>query len=146
MVAYWHWHSIHAGNEMFWKGILSHDLEPNRVYGEMSRVGRELREVGPALVNLKKRNQVAILYSVDSFHALEETVTRDVTRALESGGFESRLLLQVHDELVLELAPAELKQAARIVQQVMESAYALSIPLLTEAKSGTHWGNLVSIS
>ncbi|RPJ57019.1 MAG: beta-galactosidase [Acidobacteria bacterium] len=71
MVAYWHWHSIHAGNEMFWKGILSHDLEPNRVYSEMSRVGRELQEVGPALVNLKKRNQVAILYSVDSFHALE---------------------------------------------------------------------------
>jgi len=71
MVAYWHWHSIHAGNEMFWKGILSHDLEPNRVYNEMCQVGRELREVGPALVNLKKRNQVAILYSIDSFHALE---------------------------------------------------------------------------
>ena len=66
--------------------------------------------------------------------------------ALNKENLPAKLLLQVHDELVLELDKAELKQTARIVQQVMESAYTLSIPLLTEAKSGTHWGNLVSIS
>ncbi len=71
MVAYWHWHSIHYGNEMFWKGVLSHDLEPNRIYKEMSRVGQELKKVGPAVVDLKKDNRVALLYSVDSYHGLE---------------------------------------------------------------------------
>jgi len=54
----------------------------------------------------------------------------------------ANMLLQVHDELVLEVPQAELKQTARVVQQTMEGAYTLSIPLLTDAKWGTHWGNL----
>ncbi|HXI92382.1 MAG TPA: beta-galactosidase [Blastocatellia bacterium] len=71
MVAYWHWHSIHYGQETYWKGILSHDLEPNRIYAEMSRTAHELKEIGPRLVNLKKNNQVAILYSIDSYHGIQ---------------------------------------------------------------------------
>ena len=71
MVAYWHWHSLHYGVETFWKGVLSHDLEPNRFYREMSRVGRELKKLGPTLVGLRKQNRVALLYSVDSYHGLQ---------------------------------------------------------------------------
>ncbi len=37
MVSYWHWHSLHYGQETYWKGILSHDLEPNRIYEEFAR-------------------------------------------------------------------------------------------------------------
>ena len=32
MVEYWHWHSLHYGQETYWKGVLSHDLEPDRAY------------------------------------------------------------------------------------------------------------------
>lgn len=71
MVAYWHWHSLHYGQETYWKGVLSHDLEPNRVYAEVSRTAHELKELGPKLVNLKKTNHVAILYSVDSYHGIQ---------------------------------------------------------------------------
>ncbi len=70
MVAYWHWHSLHYGQETYWKGVLSHDLEPNRAYREVSRIAQELRKTGPRLVNLDIRNQVAILFSIDSFHGL----------------------------------------------------------------------------
>ncbi len=70
MVEYWHWHSIHAGQETYWKGVLSHDLEPNRAYAEVSRIAHELKKVGPEIVDLKIRNQVAILYSVDSSNAI----------------------------------------------------------------------------
>ena len=70
MVEYWHWHSIHAGQETYWKGVLSHDLQPNRAYAEVSRTAHELEKVGPSIVNLKVENQVAILYSVDSSNAL----------------------------------------------------------------------------
>jgi beta-galactosidase len=66
MVGYWHWHSIHYGQETYWKGILSHDLKPNRAYAEMSRTAQELQRIGPHLVNLKKDNEVAILFSHDS--------------------------------------------------------------------------------
>ena len=34
MVEYWHWHSIHNAIESYWKGVLSHDLRPNRLYKE----------------------------------------------------------------------------------------------------------------
>lgn len=70
MVAYWHWHSLHYGQETYWKGLLSHDLEPNRVYNEASRVAHELQKIGPRLVNLQKKNDVAIFYSIDSYHGI----------------------------------------------------------------------------
>ena len=70
MVEYWHWASIAANQETYWKGILSHDLEPNREYGEMSRTAHELDKIGPHLTGLKIHNQVAILYSRDSSNAI----------------------------------------------------------------------------
>lgn len=70
MVEYWHWHSIHAGQETYWKGVLGHDLEPNRAYAEVSRIAHELQKVGPSIVNLKIKNSVAILYSVDSSNGI----------------------------------------------------------------------------
>jgi beta-galactosidase len=70
MVEYWHWHSLHYGQETYWKGVLSHDLEPNRTYREVSRVASELKRLGPELADLKKDNKVAILVSVDSANAL----------------------------------------------------------------------------
>jgi beta-galactosidase len=72
MVEYWHWASIHANQETYWKGVLSHDLEPNRAYAEMSRTGRELQKIGPKLVNLKLHNDVAILWSRDALNALND--------------------------------------------------------------------------
>jgi beta-galactosidase len=72
MVEYWHWSSIHANQETYWKGVLSHDLEPNRAYAEISHTGRELQKIGPRLVNLKLHNDVAILWSRDSLNALND--------------------------------------------------------------------------
>lgn len=71
MVEYWHWSSIHSGQETYWKGVLSHDLEPNRAYAEVTRTAHELKKIGPRLVNLKKQNKVAILYSSDSANAID---------------------------------------------------------------------------
>src|SRR5215472_4365187 len=70
MVEYWHWHSLHYGQETYWKGVLSHDLEPNRTYAEVSRVAAELKKLGPQLVDLKKDNKVAILFSADSANSI----------------------------------------------------------------------------
>lgn len=70
MVSYWHWHSLHYGQETYWRGILGQDLQPNRVYSEFAATAKELKRIGKDLVNLKKENKVAILYSHDSYHAL----------------------------------------------------------------------------
>ncbi len=71
MVEYWHWASIPANQETYWKGVLSHDLEPNRAYAEVSRTAHELQKIGPQLVGLKIHNQVAILWSRDSANAID---------------------------------------------------------------------------
>src|SRR6202165_5117198 len=71
MVEYWHWHSIHYGQETYWKGVLSHDLEPNRAYAEVSRTAHRLRRVGPEIVDLKRNNKVANLFSNDSYYGVE---------------------------------------------------------------------------
>jgi beta-galactosidase len=71
LVGYWHWHSLHYGQETYWKGVLGHDLEPGRVYEEVAEVAHELKRIGPELAGLRKRNGVAILFSLDSLHALD---------------------------------------------------------------------------
>jgi beta-galactosidase len=70
MVEYWHWASIAANQETYWKGILSHDLEPGRAYAEVSRTAHELQKIGPHLAGLQIHNQVAILWSRDSANAI----------------------------------------------------------------------------
>lgn len=71
MVEYWHWHSLHYGQETYWKGLLGHDLEPNRVFQEAARIGAEFKRIGPRVADLRKDTAVAILFSNDSFHGLK---------------------------------------------------------------------------
>ena len=70
-VMYWHWHSIHNSFETYWKGLLSHDLKENETYNEAVIIGNEFKKFGDKLVNLKKKNDVAILVSNESLTGLE---------------------------------------------------------------------------
>ncbi|CAA6603906.1 DNA polymerase I [Rhodospirillaceae bacterium LM-1] len=60
--------------------------------------------------------------------------------ALLKAGLKTRLLLQVHDELVLEAPESEAPQAAALVKSVMEGAVSLSVPLIAETGIGSNWG------
>jgi len=64
---------------------------------------------------------------------------------LKKAGLKGRMLLQVHDELVLECPKAELKETAQIVKETMANAYQLNIPLSTEARYGANWGEMKTI-
>ncbi len=66
MLAYWPWHSIHNAIETYWKGLLSHDFAPNPTYDEAKTIGADFSRLGAKLVNLKKTNRVAILFSNDA--------------------------------------------------------------------------------
>jgi DNA polymerase-1 len=65
-----------------------------------------------------------------------------IPSALAQAGLHGKMLLQVHDELVIECPRAELDKVAGVVQDIMENAYPLSIPLTTEARWGTNWDEL----
>jgi DNA polymerase-1 len=65
--------------------------------------------------------------------------------ALSDAGLSARMLLQVHDELVLECPKSELTNTARVVQDIMENAYKISIPITTDASWGLNWGELTPL-
>jgi DNA polymerase-1 len=63
-----------------------------------------------------------------------------VERALREASLSSRLLLQVHDELVLEVAPGEREQVEELVRREMGSAYALGdVALDVSVGYGHNW-------
>ena len=61
---------------------------------------------------------------------------------LKKNGLHASILLQVHDELMLEVPNEELDETQSVVRSVMENITELAVPLLTEAKRGTNWGEL----
>ena len=60
-------------------------------------------------------------------------------RELRSQGLRSRMILQVHDELVLEVPEKELEPVARLVKRTMEGAYQLDAALVADTKVGRNW-------
>ena len=60
-------------------------------------------------------------------------------RELQSQGLRSRMILQVHDELVLEVPEKELEPVARLVKTTMEGAYKLDAALVADTKVGRNW-------
>ncbi len=62
-----------------------------------------------------------------------------VQRALDEQGLRSRMLLQVHDELVLELAPGEQQQLSDLVRSEMGAAAELLVPLEVSVGVGANW-------
>jgi beta-galactosidase len=71
MIEYWHWHTVHFGNETHWGGILGHSLTAGRIYEEVARIGAELRQVGESVIDLVPDASVAMLISPASRWALE---------------------------------------------------------------------------
>ncbi|HEY2176638.1 MAG TPA: DNA polymerase I [Mycobacteriales bacterium] len=62
-----------------------------------------------------------------------------VDRALRETGLRSRMLLQVHDELVFEVAPGEREQLEKLVRDEMGSAYELAVPMDVSVGVGSTW-------
>lgn len=63
----------------------------------------------------------------------------NLDKALEEAGLSTRMLLQVHDEIVLEVPRAELETVKALVKETMESAIALSVPLIADENDGQTW-------
>ncbi len=64
---------------------------------------------------------------------------REVHRKLRERGFAARMILQVHDEIVLETPIAEMEQVVPLVVETMENAYQLKAPLKAEPEYGPNW-------
>ena len=63
----------------------------------------------------------------------------NVRNVLKEGGFRARMILQVHDELVLEVPQDEVEAVSALVKEKMEAAASLSVPLTVEVGVGDNW-------
>jgi DNA polymerase-1 len=63
-------------------------------------------------------------------------------RALRERGMKSRLILQIHDELLLEVPEVEAEGARVLVTQMMEGALTLDVPLVAAARLGRNWAEV----
>ena len=62
-----------------------------------------------------------------------------VAKAIEQQGLKSRLILQIHDELIVDTHPDELQQVAKLLQDNMNDVVSLAVPLLVEVSQGKSW-------
>lgn len=63
----------------------------------------------------------------------------NLDKALIEGGFKTKMLLQVHDEIVLEVPENEIENIQTLVKEVMETAIEMTVPLLAEESYGKTW-------
>ena len=62
-----------------------------------------------------------------------------IERELRAGGFKTRMLLQVHDELVFEAPDDEVEEVGRLIKSVMENVVAYDVPFIAEVGVGSNW-------
>jgi DNA polymerase-1 len=66
----------------------------------------------------------------------------DLSAELRRRGLRARLVLQIHDELLLEVPEAEAEEARALVREVMEGALELDVPLVADARLGRSWADV----
>jgi len=64
------------------------------------------------------------------------------SKRLEELALPAALILQVHDELVLEVSEGAVAETVAVVRSAMENAYPLDVPLLTEVSVGLNWNEM----
>ncbi len=107
-------------------------LEGRRRYlPELSASNRNTRAFGERVArNAPIQGTAADIIKIAMVH---------VDERLQKEGLAARLILQVHDELIVEAPAFEMMQVAMILQEEMESAVSLSVPLTAEAAMGETW-------
>ncbi len=63
----------------------------------------------------------------------------NIYKKLEAGDYKTKMLLQVHDELVFDVYKPELDEISKLIKTEMENAFTLSVPLDVEIGLGDNW-------
>lgn len=104
------------------------------------------RRYFPGLKNQRNRN-IRMREEREAINAPIQGTAADIMKiamlqvhaGLEAAGLSAQMLLQVHDEIVLECPDEQLQPTATLVQEVMQNAYPLDVPLKTDARFGPDW-------
>ncbi len=113
------------------KGYISTILKRRRYIPELSGSNHMLRAFGERVaMNAPIQGSAADIIKIAMVN---------VYKRLKAEGLAARLVLQVHDELIVEAPKSEKELAGRILKEEMENAYALSVPLVVDMNTGKSW-------
>ena len=150
-------HNIHVSMREAQQYIDDYLAHYSGIHEYMKRVVEEAKEKGYAETMFGRRRYLPELTSSNhNLRAFGERVARNmpiqgtaadiikiamirVERRLKQEHMKSRLILQVHDELIVESPEDEAEKAAALLTEEMQGAVSLSVPLTAEAKAGRTW-------
>ncbi|MGH7726013.1 MAG: DNA polymerase I, partial [Candidatus Eiseniibacteriota bacterium] len=134
------YYTTHAGVDRFLKGVVSDAREKGYVETVLGR-RRWLPDLGSGDGRLRSNAERAAINTPlqGSAADLIKVAMIRLARALEERGLEARLLLQVHDELLLECPPGEVEAVQETVTDAMTHAIELAVPLEVQIGVGDNW-------
>jgi len=120
--------------------------ETRTLFGRMRPI-HEINSPQPALRNFAERTAMNTPLQGTAADIIKLAMI-ELDRRLTAEGFRSRMILQVHDELLFEGPREEMKRLGALVKPVMENSYGwqgpLLVPLIVEMKAGPNWRDMES--
>ena len=102
-----------------------------RYFPELRSPNRNIRAFGErAAMNMPLQGSAADIMKLAMLKVYE---------ALKKGGYKAKMILQVHDELVLDCPNEEVDEVKKLLKECMENVVELNVPLIADAKSGSDW-------
>ncbi|MBI3097346.1 MAG: DNA polymerase I [Planctomycetes bacterium] len=133
----------YSGVRRFFDRLLEEARRTKRVSTLLGRIRRvpEIEHPTPNLRGMAER--IALNTPIQGTAA--DLIKRAMLRAhaaLHASGLRSRMILQVHDELVFECPPAELPRLRPLVREAMEKAFEMRAPLTVDISTGPNWAEM----
>jgi DNA polymerase-1 len=115
-------------------GYVQTILGRRRHIPEINAANRQIREAAERMaINMPVQGTSADIIKIAMIN---------LHREMERRKLRSKMLLQVHDELIFEVPKEEMELMRKLVPEVMSAALALSVPLKVDIKTGTNWGEM----
>jgi DNA polymerase-1 len=125
------YYMLHIKESARTQGFVTTLLGRKRQIPELQARNPSLRSAGERMaINMPIQGTAADIIKIAMIRLAER---------LADGGFRARLLLQVHDELLLEVPRDEVERLVPVLRSTMESALALDVPLTVDVKVGDDW-------
>lgn len=104
----------------------------------------EIKAANPAIRGFAERTAMNTPIQGTSADIIKVAM-RDAARLIEKKGWKTRMLLQVHDDLLFEVPKDELDEVMPAVRKVMESAVSLDVPVVADLKKGVNWAEMEKV-
>ena len=116
------------------KGYVQTLLGRKRYTPEVNSPNRQIREAAERMaINMPVQGTSADIIKVAMLN---------LDREMKNKNMESRMLLQVHDELIFEVPEEEMESMCQLVPEIMSSAVRLNVPIKVDIKTGKNWGEM----